>query len=109
MSCDQRDKRFRVQSGSRRVLPEIQPPMKTPHRFQLLAFAVCLACATSAAVLPNVHTVAQAVDDHYNHMQSLQANFTEIYQGSGVDRVDSGTLWLKKSGKMRLEYRSPKE
>jgi outer membrane lipoprotein carrier protein len=83
--------------------------MNVPARFQLLASALCLAFATSASALPNVHAVAQAVDDHYNHMQSLQANFTEIYQGSGVERVESGTLWLKKSGKMRWEYRSPEE
>ena len=83
--------------------------MKTPARFQLLAFATFLVLAPAAGALPNVHTVAQAVDDHYNHMQSLQANFTEIYQGSGIERVESGTLWLKKPGKMRWEYRSPEE
>jgi outer membrane lipoprotein carrier protein len=85
--------------------------MKPAPRFQLIAFAlsVFLATATSVAALPNVHAVAQAVDEHYNHMQSLQADFTEIYQGSGTERVESGTLWLKKPGKMRWEYRSPRE
>ena len=42
-------------------------------------------------------------------MQSLQADFTEIYEGSGMERMESGTLWLKKPGKMRWEYRSPEE
>ena len=83
--------------------------MKLPARFQFLALAACLATALSAVALPNVHAVAQAVDEHYNHMQSLQADFTEIYQGSGIERVESGTLWLKKPGKMRWEYRSPEE
>jgi outer membrane lipoprotein carrier protein len=59
--------------------------------------------------LPNAHVVAQAVDDHYNRLHSLQAEFTEIYQGGGVERTESGTLWLKKPGKMRWEYRSPEE
>ena len=62
-----------------------------------------------AFALPNVHQLAQAVDDHYNHLRSLQADFTEIYQGSGITRTESGTLWLKKPGKMRWEYRSPEE
>jgi len=85
--------------------------MRFPIPLQTIAvaLAVCLASAISAAALPNVHAVAQAVDEHYNHMQSLQAEFTEIYQGSGTERTESGTLWLKKPGKMRWEYRSPEE
>ncbi len=58
---------------------------------------------------PEVHQLAQAVDDHYNHLRSLQADFTEIYRGEGAERLESGTLWLKKPRKMRWEYRSPKE
>lgn len=57
----------------------------------------------------DVKTIAAAVDAHYNHLHSLQADFTEIYRGSGMDRTESGTLWLKKPGKMRWEYRSPKD
>jgi outer membrane lipoprotein carrier protein len=49
------------------------------------------------------------VDAHYNHLRSLEADFVEIYQGSGMARSESGTLWLKKPGKMRWEYRSPEE
>jgi outer membrane lipoprotein carrier protein len=56
-----------------------------------------------------VATVAAAVDAHYNHLRSLEAEFTETYSGSGMERVESGTVWLKKPGKMRWEYRSPKE
>jgi outer membrane lipoprotein carrier protein len=58
---------------------------------------------------PDVKNLAAAVDSHYNHLRSLQAEFTEIYRGSGMERTESGTLWLKKPGKMRWEYRSPKE
>ncbi|HKW19313.1 MAG TPA: outer membrane lipoprotein chaperone LolA [Terriglobales bacterium] len=59
--------------------------------------------------LPSVSTVAHQVDEHYNHLQTLEADFTQIYQGGGSDRVESGRLWLKKPGKMRWEYRSPEE
>jgi outer membrane lipoprotein carrier protein len=52
---------------------------------------------------------ARAVDEHYNHLRSLQTEFTEVYRGSGMERTESGTLWLKKPGKMRWEYRSPRE
>jgi len=61
------------------------------------------------AASADVKTVAAAVDAHYNHLRSLEAQFTETYRGSGMDRSESGTLWLKKPGKMRWEYRSPKE
>src|SRR5271156_2327062 len=75
---------------------------------------------TSASSLPSdnhepdahpqdVHQLAQAVDSHYNHLRSLQSDFTEIYRGDGPERVESGTLWLKKPRKMRWEYRSPNE
>ena len=62
----------------------------------------------------DVHSIAAAVDEHYNHLHTLQAEFTEVYHGSGMDRTESGTLWLakgglKKPGKMRWEYRSPRE
>lgn len=57
----------------------------------------------------DIHQLARAVDEHYNHLRSLEADFTEIYRGGGADRVESGTLWLKKPRKMRWEYRSPKE
>jgi len=57
----------------------------------------------------DVHTIAQSVDNRYNHIRTLHAEFTELYRGAGMERTESGTLWLKKPGKMRWEYRSPKE
>lgn len=57
----------------------------------------------------DIHQTARAVDEHYNRLRTLQTEFTEIYRGSGLDRIESGTLWLKKPRKMRWEYRSPKE
>ena len=73
--------------------------------FTGLSFAI----ASNGWALPNVKLVAQAVDEHYNRLQSLEADFTEIYQGAGIERNESGILWLKKPGKMRWEYRSPEE
>jgi outer membrane lipoprotein carrier protein len=49
------------------------------------------------------------VDNHYNHLQSLQTEFTETYRGAGIERTESGSLLLKKPGKMRWEYRVPRE
>jgi outer membrane lipoprotein carrier protein len=63
----------------------------------------------SSSAPTDVHSIASAVDNHYNHLRSLQAEFTEIYRGNGMDRTESGTVWLKKPRKMRWEYRSPRE
>jgi outer membrane lipoprotein carrier protein len=73
-----------------------------------IAVLLLLVCAVRAEA-PKLQSVAKAVDEHYNHLRSLQAEFTEIYRGSGMDRTESGTLWLKKPGKMRWEYRSPRD
>jgi outer membrane lipoprotein carrier protein len=75
----------------------------------LLVLVVALGTVTVSHALPDVHAVARAVDDRYNHMQTLEADFTEIYQGAGIERSESGTVWLKKPGKMRWTYRSPVE
>ncbi len=75
----------------------------------LVMVAVTLSCLTPLARAQDVHQLARAVDEHYNHLRSLQSDFTEIYRGEGSERAESGTLWLKKPRKMRWEYRSPKE
>jgi len=76
--------------------------------FLVAVLTICAGALTLFA-LPNVSSVARQVDDRYNHLQTLVADFTEIYQGSGMERTESGMLWLKKPGKMRWEYRSPEE
>ena len=72
--------------------------------------ALCLTAILlpSAGLAADVKTVAAAIDTHYNHLHSLQAEFVETYRGSGMERTESGTLLLKKPGKMRWEYRSPR-
>jgi outer membrane lipoprotein carrier protein len=85
--------------------------MKFSARFSgaLAALALVFLTARPVRALPNVHLVAQAVDQHYNRLRSLEAEFSEIYQGGGLQRTESGTLRLKKPGKMRWDYRSPEE
>jgi outer membrane lipoprotein carrier protein len=84
--------------------------MRVPRR----CFAICLATLSALsfstlAQAEEIKALAAAVDAHYNHLRSLQTEFTEVYRGSGMERTESGTLWLKKPGKMRWEYRSPRE
>jgi outer membrane lipoprotein carrier protein len=88
--------------------------LRLPNLTLRLALVALSAAVVAADAAPDVKTLAAAVDAHYNHLQTLQTEFTEIYRGSGIERTESGTLWLKKGGlkkpgKMRWEYRSPRE
>ena len=79
------------------------------NRSLLLALMLSLGAAAE-----DVHSIAAAVDEHYNHLRTLQAEFSEEYRGAGIERTEAGTVWLakggaKKPGKMRWEYRSPRE
>ncbi len=51
--------------------------------------------------------MAQRVDERYNRLRSLRVAFTESFRGMGIDREESGTLLLRKPGKMRWNYASP--
>jgi outer membrane lipoprotein carrier protein len=73
-----------------------------------ISLAFVAITATASAASADVRSIADAVDQHYNHLHTLQCQFTEIYSGAGIERTESGTLWLKKPGKMRWEYRSPR-
>jgi outer membrane lipoprotein carrier protein len=86
---------------------------------QVLARAVCRTFAVLLFSFPvfthaqnqpvDVKKIADSVDDHYNSLRSMQAEFEEFYSGAGMRRSESGTLWLKKPGRMRWEYRQPRE
>ena len=58
---------------------------------------------------PGASEIARGTDEHYNNLKTFKAEFTETYQGPGISRTESGTLWLKKPGRMRWEYRQPRE
>jgi outer membrane lipoprotein carrier protein len=83
--------------------------VKQPHWTNCLVLALFLPGFCADLHSQSVKEIAVAVDQHYNRLRSMQANFTEVYKGVGIERTETGTLWLKKPGKMRWEYRSPKE
>lgn len=83
-------------------------------RALLLAFGlVCAGLITS--LLPSVATaqglttkaLAGRVDHHYNTLHSLRVDFTQEYEGMGMNRREAGVLLLKKPGRMRWTYSQP--
>lgn len=65
---------------------------------------ISLAQSTSS---PTAQELAQRVDRRYDELRSLKAAFTENYAGLGIDRTESGTLFLRKPGRMLWQYSSP--
>lgn len=77
--------------------------------YACLAAIFALTGLRSLGQSDNLASLSHAVDRHYNSLKSFKATFTEIYQAPGISRTESGTLWLKKPGKMRWEYHEPQE
>jgi outer membrane lipoprotein carrier protein len=75
----------------------------------MLAKTLLLAalCCTSSLLAQESDAVVRKVDEHYNHLTSLRAHYTERYSGMGMDRTEEGTLLLKKPGRMRWSYAAP--
>jgi outer membrane lipoprotein carrier protein len=67
-----------------------------------------LLCPVSLFSQTDVHALAAKVDQHYDHIRTLEAKFTESYKGAGLSRTESGTLLLKKPGRMRWDYDQPR-
>ena len=70
----------------------------------VLLLSMCLAPCLYAQ---DIDAIIRKVDDHYNHLTSLRTRYTERYTGMGMDRTESGTLVLKKPGRMRWTYDEP--
>ncbi len=71
----------------------------------------CLLFAALAAPEPLSKDAAadliHRVDAHYNHLSTLRARYLEHYTGMGLDRSETGTLTLRKPGRMRWAYDTP--
>jgi outer membrane lipoprotein carrier protein len=77
-------------------------------------WCACIPVLLCAGVIPGfgqssltAHELAQRVDRHYDDLHSLKEGFTENYSGLGMNRTESGTLFLRKPGRMLWQYSSP--
>jgi outer membrane lipoprotein carrier protein len=87
------------------VLAVILIEVKNPRISLALPLLLALLCAPNLAAQDPA--LIRRVDDHYNHLRTLRARYTERYTGMGMDRSESGTLTLKKPGLMRWSYDAP--
>jgi outer membrane lipoprotein carrier protein len=69
-------------------------------------FALCLLW-TAPSVAADVSEVVAGLQKRYASVTTFSAQFEQTYRGPGIVQVESGTLWMKKPGLMRWEYRVP--
>src|ERR1051326_1250341 len=80
--------------------------IKVKH-FSSITLAAALA-VTALAGDPATGRLLKQVENRYNSVATLQANFAETYGGSGRPaRTEAGVLYLRKPGRMRWDYTSP--
>ena len=74
----------------------------------LIALLFLLALA-SPAPAQELDTVVDGLESTYGKMNDLKADFTQVAKNKslGQDVKAEGTVYLKKGGKMRWEYKSP--
>jgi outer membrane lipoprotein carrier protein len=70
---------------------------------------VCLLGVPAFAADAGLPALLRTVEQRYNHADTLQVLFREDYTKTGhAPRRESGTLALRKPGRMRWEYSDPK-
>jgi outer membrane lipoprotein carrier protein len=75
----------------------------------LLSAAVVLAGQTSSS--PPAEEVAAALQKKYDTIRDFSADFVHRYEGGALRRTreERGTVYVKKPGKMRWDYKAPDE
>jgi outer membrane lipoprotein carrier protein len=74
----------------------------------LVAWSLLLSPPASAQT-PDLDAVVNGLESTYGKMNDLKAEFTQVAKNRslGQDVKAEGTVYLKKGGKMRWEYKSP--
>jgi outer membrane lipoprotein carrier protein len=92
------------------------------HSKQALRKAISVTIFIALCVLPGVsaqlandssdsaRAIARLIEDHYRHAQTLRAVFLERYSAGPRDaRMESGTVYFRRPGRMRWEYEAPEK
>lgn len=77
------------------------------NRLKRIAGIALLSLAPVVMQAQSADSILHAVESHYNHLSSLKASYAEHYVGLGMNRTETGTLLLRKPGRMRWIYAEP--
>lgn len=77
-----------------------------------MGYFSCLSvlAATMISVAPEAKAIVSLLEARYGKARTLQATFLESYRENGrLVRMESGTAYFRRPGKMRWEYESPEK
>ncbi|MEP7273804.1 MAG: outer membrane lipoprotein chaperone LolA [Acidobacteriota bacterium] len=75
---------------------------------RFVALCCCLTVSSPIGAQDELSRVVDGLQAKYRRLQTLSADFTQVYTARGErTRRESGRLLLKKPGKMRWDYTSP--
>jgi outer membrane lipoprotein carrier protein len=79
----------------------------------ICALLLCLTTptnSTQADIPGSAKKIANLLENHYRHAQTLRAIFLERYsEGPRDAHIESGTVYFQRPGRMRWEYESPEQ
>ena len=76
----------------------------------LASLSICVPAPLARNLADSAKAVAQLLEDHYRHAQTLRAVFLERYsEGPHEARIESGTVYFRRPGRMRWEYEAPEK
>jgi outer membrane lipoprotein carrier protein len=87
-------------------------------RHNIIAAALLIAACTGAFAsaraekdsTDSAKAIAKLLEEHYRHTQTLRAVFLERYSAGPRDaRIESGTVYFRRPGRMRWEYEAPEK
>ena len=86
----------------------ILPPLSVKDNVTRIALWVSLAALPLGAANVDLNVLLKGVEQRYNHAKTLQVQYNETYSVQGKARKsESGTLTLRKPGRMRWDYSEP--
>ncbi len=74
----------------------------------LLLLTLLPAQTPPATERPTAETVLARLQQRYSSIKTFTADFTQTFSSQGIRQEESGTLVMKKPGKMRWEYQHPR-
>lgn len=86
--------------------------MRIQHIVALILAAALGAPALAQLAMPPADDIASALQRKYDAIRDFSADFTQLQEGGVLRRKsppERGTLYVKKPGKMRWNYKSPEE
>jgi outer membrane lipoprotein-sorting protein len=66
-----------------------------------------LTAGSAPAAEPSLQDVVRRVEQHYNQVRTLEAEFLQRYSLGASNLVETGRVYFQKPGRMRWEYLNP--